>query len=149
MKYFLLAVLIPLTVLLSAQSTPQKQQNSGGSKGTQASSGGQSASNSNSTERNEEKYPKLKWRKKLRIGRQKMKVGSYYIAAMYLQDAYKDKPEKVEIMHLLGDANRFLRDYEASAKYYRAEMVKDSGAYPGDKFFLGQMDKCNGKYEDA
>jgi len=149
MKYFLLVVLIPLTVLLSAQSTQKQPTTSGGSKGTQTSSGGQSASNSNSDDKNIERYPKMKWRKKLKMGRRKMKAGSYYIAAKYLEDAYKDKPDKVEIMHLLGDANRFLRDYEASAKYYTAEMAKDSGAYPGDKFFLGQMDKCNGKYEEA
>ncbi len=149
MKYFLLVVLIPLSVLLSAQNTQKQQPTSGGSKGTQASSGGQSASNSNGDDKNIERYPKLKWRKKLRIARGKMKDGSYYIAAKYLEDAYKDKPEKVEITHLLGDANRFLRDYEAAAKYYKAEMAKDSGAYPTDKFFLGQMEKCNGKYEEA
>lgn len=150
MKYFLLAVLIPLTVLLSAQNTPKTQQTSG-SKGTQtssnSSSGGQSASNSD--EKNIEKYPKLKWRKKLRIGRKKAKEGSYYVATKYLEDAYKDKPDKVEIMHLLGECNLYLRDYEASAKYYTAEMAKDSGAYANDKFFLGQMLKSNGKYEEA
>lgn len=146
MKYFLLAVLIPLTVLLSAQNTPKQQNNSGG-KSTQNSSGGQSAGNSD--DKNIERYPKLKWRKKLRIARKKMKEGSYYIASKYLEDAYKDKPEKVEIMHLLGEANRYLRDYEAAAKYYRAEMAKDSIGFPADKFFLGQMEKSNGKYEDA
>ena len=145
MKYFLLAVLIPLTVLLSAQNTP-KQQNSGSSS-TQKNSGGQSAGNSE--DKNIEKYPKIKWRKKLKIARKKMKEGSYYIASKYLEDAYKDKPEKVEIPHLLGEANRYLRDYEAAAKYYHAEMAKDSGAYPNDRFFLGQMEKQNGKYEDA
>ena len=57
MKYFLLVVLIPLTVLLSAQNATKQPQNSGSSKGTQTSSGGQSASNSD--EKNIEKYPNV------------------------------------------------------------------------------------------
>ena len=147
MKYFLLAVLIPLTVLLNAQNATQPKTGSSTSSG-QKSSGGQTASSSGD-EKNIERYPKLKWRKKLKIARKKMKEGSYYIASKYLEDAYKDKPEKVEISHLLGDANRFLRDYEEAAKYYHVELAKDSGAYVNDRFFLGQMEKSNGKYEDA
>ena len=150
MKYFLLAVLIPLTVLLNAQTGgQQKPGTTAGSSNGQKSQGGQSVSSSSGETKNAEKYPKWKWRRKLRLARKKMNQGSYYIASQYLEDAYKDKPEKVEIAHLLGEANRYLRDYEAAVKYYRAEMAKDSGAYPNDKFFLGQMEKCNGKYDEA
>ncbi len=142
MKYFLLAVLIPLTVLLNAQNGSQQKNNSN-------NTSGQTANSTSTTAGNNERYPKLKWRKKLKIARKKMKEGSYYIASQYLEDAYKDKPTKLEISHLLGEANRYLRDYEAAAKYYKVEITKDSGAYPNDRFFLGQMEKCNSKYDDA
>lgn len=123
MKYFLLALLIPLTVLVNAQD--------------------------GSNLKNVEKYPKMKWCKKVKIARVKIKEGSYYNAAQYLEDAYKVKPEKIAIAHLLGDVNRYLRDYEAAEKYYKAVIEKDPEAYVSDRFFLGQMQKMNGRYEDA
>jgi peptidoglycan-associated lipoprotein len=123
MKYFLLALLIPITLFAGAQE---------GSK-----------------LKNVEKYPKVKWRKKLKIARLKIAEGSYYNAAQYLEDAYKVKQDKIEIAHLLGDVNRYLRDYEAAEKYYKAVIDKDAEAYVVDQFYLGQMQKMNGKYEEA
>jgi len=123
MKYFLLALLIPITVLVNAQDGSQLK--------------------------NVEKYPKIKWRKKLKIARLKIKEGSYYNAAQYLEDAYKVKPDKIDISHLLGDVNRYLRDYEASEKYYKQVITKDPEAFVEDQFRLGQMQKMNGHYEDA
>jgi len=123
MKYLLLAVLAPLIVFASAQD---------GSK-----------------LKNVEKYPNYKWKKKLKIARKKIQDGSYYNAAQYLEDVYKAKPEKIEVPHLLGDVYRILRDYEASEKYYKAVTNKDKEAYPSDLFYLGVMQKMNGKYEEA
>ncbi|MFN8298746.1 MAG: OmpA family protein [Chitinophagales bacterium] len=123
MKYFLLAVLTPLMLFVNAQNgTKQK---------------------------NVEKYPNYKWKKKLKIARLKITEGSYYNAAQYLDDVYKDKPEKIEVTHLLGEVNRALRDYEAAEKYYKLTVDKDAEAYVNDGFYLGQMQKMNGKYEDA
>jgi peptidoglycan-associated lipoprotein len=96
-----------------------------------------------------EKYPKIKWRKKLKLARAKMAAGSYYNAAQYLEDAYKVKPEKLDIVHLLGEVNRYLRDYEAAEKYYKEVIDKDAEAFVNDNFRLGQMQKMNGKYEEA
>jgi len=124
MKYFLLALMIPLTLFVSGQE------------------GGSSL-------KNVEKYPKIKWRKKLKIARLKVNEGSYYNAAQYLEDAYKVKPDKIEIAHLLGEVNRYLRDYEAAEKYYKAVIDKDAEAYVADQFHLAQMQHMNGKYEDA
>jgi TolA-binding protein len=151
MKYFLLAVLISLTVLLNAQTGAQPKSGASSNSGGQKTSGAQSQSSASKggDDKNIEKYPKWKWRRKLKMARRKMKEGSYYIAVKYLEDAYKDKQDKVEIMHLLGEANRYLRDYDESAKYYHLEMVKDSGAYPSDRFYMGQMEKSQGKYDDA
>lgn len=123
MKYFLLALLIPLTVFANAQD---------GSK-----------------LKNVEKYPKVKWRKKFKIAKLKIKEGSFYNAAQYLEDAYKAKPEKIELAHLLGDVNRELRDYEAAEKYYKIVIEKKPDAYPADRYNLARMEHMNGKYEDA
>ncbi len=123
MKYFLLALMIPLTLFATAQD---------GSK-----------------LKNVEKYPKVKWRKKLKIARLKLQEGSYYNAAQYLEDAYKAKPEKIDIAHLLGDVNRNLRDYEAAEKYYKIVIEKKPDAYPADRFNLARMQHMNGRYEDA
>lgn len=124
MKYFLLTLMIPLTLIAFAQ-------------------------NDGTSLKNVEKYPKYKWRKKLKIAKKKIQEGSYYNAAQYLEDAYKDKPEKIVIPHLLGETNRVLRDYEAAEKYYQVVVTKDPVAYPADQFYLGQMQKMNGKYEIA
>ncbi len=123
MKYFLLAALVPLIFFAGAQNETQLK--------------------------NVEKYSKVKWRKKLKIARVKMEEGSYYNAAQYLEDVYKDKPDKIEVPHLLGTVNRYLRDYESSEKYYKAVITKDNEAYPSDMYYLGLMQKMNGHYEDA
>ena len=79
----------------------------------------------------------------------KIQEGSYYNAAQYLEDAYKVKPDKIAIAHLLGDVNMYLRDYEAAEKYYKVVITKDPEAFIADQFHLGQMQKMNGRYEDA
>lgn len=123
MKYFLLIAMIPLTLFLGAQD--------------------------NSTQKNVQRYPKVKAGKKLKISRKLLKDGSYYNAGSYLEDVYKDKPNKIDVPHLLGEINRYLRDYEAAEKYYKVVIEKDPEAYVNDNFFLGQMQKMNGRYEDA
>ena len=151
MKYFFLALLIPVALLLNAQAKPQT--NTGGNTNnshTNTSGGTGAKDNSAATSaKTMEKYPKVKWRKKLKLAKQKIADGSYISAAQYLEDAYKDKPSKVIIPHLLGEVNRFLRDYESAEKYYKAAITKDSVAFPTDKFYLGVMQKMNGKYADA
>ncbi len=101
---------------------------------------------------NIEKYPNAKWRKKVKMAAKKMEQGnyqSYYNAGQYLEDAYKQKPDKVRIAHLLATVKRNLRDYQEAEKYY-AVVVKDApAAYVNDRFYLGQMQKMNGKYEEA
>lgn len=125
MKYFLLAVLAPLIMFANAQE------------GTKV--------------KNVEKYSKVKWRKKVKIAKLKMQEGnaSYYNAVQYLEDAYKVKPEKIKIAHMLGDAYRLLRDYQSAEKYYKVVVTKKPDAYSDDSYYLGVMQKMNGKYEDA
>lgn len=150
MKYFLLVVLIPIAISLHSQnaSTPSggKVTNKGNSS---ASSGAGSGSTAKAPGNPIEKYGTKKWRFKLRMARQKMKEGSYYMAAAYLEDAFKDKPDKLDIPHLLAEANRYLRDYEQAEKYYKIVITKDPQAFVNDNYWLGVMQKMNGKCADA
>lgn len=96
-----------------------------------------------------EKYPKVSVNKKTKIAKQLVKEGSYYNAAEYYEDVLKAKPDKVKIIHELAEINRSLRDYKAAEKYYTLEIEKVGDKWPNSKFFLGQMQKMNGKYDDA
>jgi tetratricopeptide (TPR) repeat protein len=79
-----------------------------------------------------------------------MAEGSYYNAAQYLEDVYKEKPEKLEVPHLLGEANRQLRDYSAAEKYYKVVVDKDAAKVSKRPIStLAEMQKMNGKYEEA
>jgi outer membrane protein OmpA-like peptidoglycan-associated protein len=95
------------------------------------------------------KYPKVKPRKKKKIADQLMKEGSYYNAAEYYDDVLKEKPDNIKVMHDLAEINRVLKDYKSAEKYYRLEEDKDPKKWPNDKYYLGQMQKMNGKYDDA
>jgi outer membrane protein OmpA-like peptidoglycan-associated protein/tetratricopeptide (TPR) repeat protein len=164
MKYFLLAVFIPFAIMLHAQGNANQKQGNGNQmqnnqqqnnpnqkqgNANQNQAQSNSKPNAGSESQQMEKYPKLKWRKKLKIARQKIADGSYISAAEYLEDVYKAKPDKIEVTHLLATVNRWLRDYETAEKFYKATITKDPIAYPADQFYLGEMQKMNGHYEDA
>lgn len=102
-----------------------------------------------STGPNVQKYPKAKTAKKYRIAKAKIKDGSYYNAADYLEDVVKAKPEKITRVHQLADLNRFLRDYKKAEQYYKMVLDKDAEKYPEDNFYYAQMLKANGKYAEA
>lgn len=126
MKYLLLLLTIPLLLFASAQETKAPT--------------------------NIQKYPKAKWRKKVKMATQKMNQGdyqSYYNAGQYLQDAYDQQPDKIRTAHLLAIVKRNLRDYQAAEKYYKAVLALNPDTYVNDRFYLGQMQKMNGKYEEA
>jgi outer membrane protein OmpA-like peptidoglycan-associated protein/tetratricopeptide (TPR) repeat protein len=96
-----------------------------------------------------EKYPNTKPGKKLKLAKQLAKEGSYYNAAEYYADVLKAKPDKIKVIHELAEINRSLRDYKEAEKYYTLEIEKVKDKWPNSKFFLGQMQKMNGKYDDA
>ena len=95
------------------------------------------------------KYPKVKPRKKKKIADQLMKEGSYYNAAEYYEDVIKEKPDNIKVMHDLALINDMLRDYKAAEKYYKLEISKDAKKWPNDVYYLGQVQKKLGKYDDA
>ncbi len=153
MKYSLLALILSLSVLLNAQAPTQQPQNKGGQGSAQSSGNSNSGSSSKgasaTTDQKLEKYAKVKWRKKLKIARKEIEAGSYISASEYLEDVFKDKPDKTEVLHLLGDVNRLLRDYEAAEKYYKLSLQKSPDGFIDDSYHLGLMQKMNGKYDDA
>jgi outer membrane protein OmpA-like peptidoglycan-associated protein/tetratricopeptide (TPR) repeat protein len=95
------------------------------------------------------KYPKVKTGKKLKLANQLMKDGSYYNAAEYYEDVLKAKPDNIKVMHALALINQSLRDYKSAEKYYKLEIQKDEKKWPNDKYFLAEMQKMNGKYDEA
>jgi len=95
------------------------------------------------------KYPKVKWRKKLKLADQLSRDGSFYNAAEYYEDVLKEKPDNLHVMHMLGEINRELRDYKSAEKYYLLEQQKDPKKFPNDKYYLAMMQQMNGKYDDA
>ena len=95
------------------------------------------------------KYKNVKWKKKLKLANDLVKEGSYYNAAEYYEDVIKQKPDKIKVLHQLGVVNQSLRDYVAAEKNYALVVQKDPKKYPNDLYFLGQMQKMNGKYDDA
>jgi len=126
MKYLLLFLFIPIILFAAAQETKKPT--------------------------NVQKYPNAKWRKKVKMAAQKMNQGdyqSYYNAGQYLQDAYDQKPDKIRIAHLLATVKHNLRDYQAAEKYYKVVVDINPNTYANDRFYLGQMQKMNGKYEEA
>ncbi len=95
------------------------------------------------------KYPNVKTGKKTKLAKDLVKEGSYFNAVGYLEDVVKAKPDKVKVIHLLAELNRSLRDYQAAEKYYVLEIQKVADKWPNSTFFLGQMQKMNGKYAEA
>lgn len=96
-----------------------------------------------------EKYPKASTSKKYRIAKAKIKDGSYYNAAEYLEDVVKAKPNKITRVHQLAELNRYLRDYKKAEQYYKQVLEKDAEKFPEDNYYYALMLKANGKYEEA
>ncbi|MFN8276763.1 MAG: OmpA family protein [Chitinophagales bacterium] len=95
------------------------------------------------------KFPKVSVSKKKKLGAQLAKQGSYYNAVEYYEDVVKQKPDQIKVVHQLAEINRMLRDYKSAEKYYKIELDKDDKKWVTDNFYLGQVLKANGKYDEA
>ncbi|MCS6819164.1 MAG: OmpA family protein [Chitinophagales bacterium] len=96
-----------------------------------------------------QKYPKAGTARKYRIAKKKIKEGSYYIAADYLEDVVKAKPGKISRAFQLAELNRHLRDYVRAEQYYKMVLDKDPEKYPEANYYYALMLKQNGKYQEA
>jgi outer membrane protein OmpA-like peptidoglycan-associated protein/tetratricopeptide (TPR) repeat protein len=95
------------------------------------------------------KYPKAGNFRKKRLAKKLIKEGSYYNAALYLEDVHKAKPTQIKVTHTLAELNRFLRDYKAAEGLYKEVIEQDKGKFVDDNYYYAQMLKMNGKYEEA
>src|ERR1700722_10858880 len=101
MKKLILAVaLISLVVASQGQSKSNGGGNSGSNSGSNAgSNSGSAASGTNGDSEDSRhkilKYPKVKDRKKKKLGDQLEKEGSYYNAVEYYEDYLKAKPDNL------------------------------------------------------
>jgi outer membrane protein OmpA-like peptidoglycan-associated protein/tetratricopeptide (TPR) repeat protein len=146
MKKLIVVALISLVLAPQAQA-----QTSSGSKSSNGSSSSSSSAGSGDSKDRLAvlKYPKVKPRKKKKLGDELMKQGSYFNAAEYYEDYLKAKPDNIKVIHALAIINMGLRDYKSAEKYFKVEIDKDPKKWPNDMYFLGQMQKMNGKYDDA
>lgn len=144
-KLFVVVAMISLVIASNAQS-----KSSGGGPSGATSAGSSSGTSGDDDKRhNILKYPKVKPKKKKKLADQLMKDGSYYNAVEYYEDVLKQNPNNLNVIHNLAELNRSLRDYKSAEKYYKLELDKDPKKWPNDKYWLGQMQKMNGKYDDA
>lgn len=83
-------------------------------------------------------------------GRKAMLENDYHAAAFYFQKAIQESPEQAEYWHAYAEANRLFNHYAEAAKAYtKINQLKATANYPLSGFYLGQMLRAQGKYEEA
>lgn len=83
-------------------------------------------------------------------GRKAMEENDYHAAAFYFQKAIQESPEQVDYWHAYAEANRFFNHYAEAAKAYtKIIQLKATANFPLSGFYLGQMLRAQGKYEEA
>ncbi len=80
---------------------------------------------------------------------QALRTGDPYIALAYYQKLAEKKVEDAETQYKLAELYRVARDYVNAETYYRKTVDLDKEGFPEALLALGQMQKCNGKYEEA
>jgi len=78
-----------------------------------------------------------------------LKAGDYYTAVDFLEQYCRYKPENFKMALKLADAYRLSRDYVNAEEWYKKVYESNPEDYVYVLFYLGQMEKANGKYKDA
>ncbi len=78
-----------------------------------------------------------------------LKAGDYYTAVDFLEQYCRYQPENFRIALKLADAYRLSRDYENAEIWYAKVYESEPEKYVNTLFYLGQMQKANGKYDEA
>lgn len=94
------------------------------------------------------KYNDISIGKKKKLAEKLIKEGSYFNAVEYLEDVYAKK-QTYKTSWQLAELNRDLRDYQRAEKYYKKTIDLKPSKYEMAQFYLGQMLKMNGKYDEA
>jgi len=78
-----------------------------------------------------------------------LKAGDYYTAVDFLEQFMRHQPENFKIALKLADAYRLSRDYPNAELWYTKVYESDPEGYVNVLFYLGQMQKCQAKYDEA
>lgn len=78
-----------------------------------------------------------------------LKSGDYYTAVDFLEQYCRYQPENFKMALKLADAYRLSRDYINAEEWYRKVYESDPENYAYTLFYQGQMQKANGKYDEA
>lgn len=74
----------------------------------------------------------------------------YYNAITYYQTALKMDSSDIAVWFHFAEANRFVNNYKVAERYYNKVWTRDSkNEFPQSQYWLGMMQKSNGKYKDA
>lgn len=81
---------------------------------------------------------------------QQKKKGDYIVAIQYYEKALAIDSESVEILWNYAESLRLYKDYRKAEQIYAKVYAKEeTKIYLRSLFYLGQMQKYNGKYEEA
>ncbi|MFN3403466.1 MAG: OmpA family protein [Cytophagaceae bacterium] len=78
-----------------------------------------------------------------------IKIGDVYTALFYYEEVVKIQPEDIDAWFQLAEAYRLSRNYTKAEETYARVYEKAPGKYPFSLFYMGQMQKMGGKYEEA
>ncbi len=83
-------------------------------------------------------------------GQQAYDAGDYYNATVFWSEVVEKRPMDIDLAYKYAQANRLFNNYSIAEKWYEKVLQKDRGnKYPRAIFWLAEMNKCNGNYEDA
>lgn len=96
------------------------------------------------------KPQKFKYRKSVKLAKNKTKAGDLYGAADVYENILENKPEATKIAWQLAEAYHLTRDYKNALKYYKMVLESaDKDNYPQAQYWYAMMLKMTGQYIDA
>lgn len=92
---------------------------------------------------------KYNWKTNVKIGDDLFARNSYYNAIEHYEQALEDNPKLVDAAYHNAEAHRAIRNYYAAEQWYQAAINLDTEKHPKAYFYLGLMQKMNGKPDEA
>lgn len=100
---------------------------------------------------NELEVENVKPRKIRHLAQEAERIGDTYLALAYYKKLIEITPDNYKDQYRIAELYRYTRDYVNAEAYYE-KIVKNASAtakYPQAIFYLGTMQKANGKYKEA
>jgi len=82
-------------------------------------------------------------------GKQSLADGDIYSALAYFKEVVKKKPSDVKTVFQVAELSRLAKNYSEAEQMYSKLISLDAESHPEAYFYLGQMQKAQGKQEDA